>query len=895
MKKILIVLSCVCLAAMILVLGIKVGDYVSSLDQTDDDLAVGPSDMLSFLAEGTSKDTADTSACQSIDTSAYQSMVDSAQATDEADGAGEVFAEKQVLVQFKSGMSAEDAENALQNIDAITTKTISQDDLNQAIPVVVLQVAETSTVAEAVNALSDNESIASVQRNYIYSLADTTTTTQTTGGTSSLTSQSTTIDDPLASKQWQLDDVGCYDAWEYARCSGTVGVAIIDTGCMTGHEDLSANIVGAYNSVTSQTGNDNVSDESSNGHGTHVAGIVAATTNNEIGVSGVSYNAKIIPIKAVNSAGGFDSSGLVSAYNYLLSGSDSEGWSRSDVASQNNVRVVNMSLGGKGGCSSEGSSYDALLLQAVDHADSAGILTVCAAGNYDGGNQYTEYPGDYSTCVSVMNLTSTDTLNSGSNRNVDGVKEGDFGKNICAPGTYIYSTTKDGSYGYKDGTSMASPVVAGIAAMVFAADPTLTPEECKQVLYDTADDLGDEGWDTTYAYGKVDAAAATKKVNTTSLAGAEISAIADAAYTGSAITPTPTVTLNGETLVLGTDYTIEYADNTDPGTATVTVRGTGAYWGRNTTTFVISSYQDDVLSAGSAGEVYTIGTKLDPTHVADIYCRSTADGANVQTWTGNQTPAQRFLVCFHEVDGDLGYYTFENVYSGKVLDVADGGVSSGTNVQQWDSNDSAAQQWVLVDAGSDYWKLRNVGSGCLLDVAESSAADGWNLQIWAADGTSAQQFCLDSCDDGPSSASQAYTIANVLISSRVVDVAYGSMAAGANVWLFDANGTAAQNFTFSYDESSGYYTIRRASDSNKVIDVYDAGEYDGANIQQWDANDSWAQKWAMVKNSDGTFTIYCACNGRCIDLLYGDTANYTNIQCWSSNNTSAQKWSLKTA
>lgn len=217
----------------------------------------------------------------------------------------------------------------------------------------------------------------------------------------------------------------------------------------------------------------------------------------------------MIPVKAAASDGSFYTDGLTNAYDYIIANK-----------STYNIRVVNMSLGGGIDSESEASGDDALL-QKIDAANAAGILTVCAAGNTDSAHNppYYEYPGDYATCLSVINLTSSGSRSSDSNYNTSDVSESSSNgtKDISAPGTSIYSTykTSNSSYTYMNGTSMASPVVAGIAALVFAANDSLTPAQVKSILEETATDLGASGWDRTYGYGEVNALAAVQRAYAT--------------------------------------------------------------------------------------------------------------------------------------------------------------------------------------------------------------------------------------------------------------------------------------------------------------------------------------------------------------------------------------------
>ena len=323
----------------------------------------------------------------------------------------------------------------------------------------------------------------------------------------------TKINDPQASSQWALDSLDMYKAWNIKKCEGAVSVAVIDTGCLTSHEDLRANIKDTYNSVDKTS---TVTDDDPGGHGTHVAGIVSADADNGIGVAGTSYDAGLIIIKSSkldNGSSAFSSAWLAQAYVWLMGDDDNDG---STVAQTHNVRVVNMSLGGKGAVGGDIAANDKALLDKITEAKSKQILTVCAAGNSmaNATPPYDCFPGDYSDCFSIINLlkNSAGTPNDSAGRysvakasNSNFNTAGSTAKDISAPGTDILSTSKTGSYVSKSGTSMASPAVAGVAAMLFAYEPSLTPQNAQTLLEQTATDLGDTGWDSETGYGEVDA------------------------------------------------------------------------------------------------------------------------------------------------------------------------------------------------------------------------------------------------------------------------------------------------------------------------------------------------------------------------------------------------------
>ncbi len=351
--------------------------------------------------------------------------------------------------------------------------------------------------------------------------------------------------DPFAVKQregrsagttnyWWMKATGVFDAWKIQESSASVTVAVLDTGCDVSHKDLSAGqIVGQWNVVDK---NDNVADAL--GHGTHVAGIIAATVNNDKGLAGVSKDARIMPVKLMGSENTTSSDYLLDALHYVM-----------QRAKAYNVRVLNMSIGGSGG-------YDIAALRAIDKAYyTYGILPVMAAGNAssapvdDRGKPkmpYYCFPCDFSEVgVGVINAKSGGSSYSwtsmrhvlSSNYNVKNEKT----KDLAAPGTNIWSTWPSGvaigsgsslsdmpGYGALTGTSMATPVVSGVAALMFAANPRLLPGEAKSVLCTTAQDMAytlsyetvKKGFDAYTGYGFVRADLAVAAARSGFLRGA---------------------------------------------------------------------------------------------------------------------------------------------------------------------------------------------------------------------------------------------------------------------------------------------------------------------------------------------------------------------------------------
>ena len=248
-----------------------------------------------------------------------------------------------------------------------------------------------------------------------------------------------------------------------------VKVAVIDSGVDFKHPDLQAQVLPPYNAVTP------ANSITFDAHGTHVAGIVGATKDNGVGGHGVFPNAKILPIDVFN--GKQTTNDFVIAQGILY-------------AIEQKADIINMSLGGYG----ESPLMEAAVKKALDK----GITIVAAAGNES--TDYYSFPASFEGVISVGSTNERNQLSSFSN----------YGPSVdlVAPGEDIFSTVYDGKKGSSfatfSGTSMASPVVAGVVALLKSKHPDLKPHEIEAILELTAKDLGDRGYDLTYGHGLVD-------------------------------------------------------------------------------------------------------------------------------------------------------------------------------------------------------------------------------------------------------------------------------------------------------------------------------------------------------------------------------------------------------
>ncbi len=434
-------------------------------------------------------------------------------------------AQDTVLIGISAGTDVEEALSTLRK-EGLSSVDVESSEL-LADGVLSIPLAKGASVEDALAELGPSDAVESAQPDYLYQVMG-------DGGKSlvdilfAANNANLLANDPLFQNQWGLQSINAPAAWSLMLergVSAKVGVAVMDSGFAVDHEDLADSIPdGApYNAYYASRGRegDELRDvapgPASTAHGTHVAGIVAATGDNGRGVCGVSRSAQIVPIRVYNYETGSDAgattSALVKAYDYVIENKDKLG-----------IRVVCMSLGV---AYSAPFSPDDLLLSKIDEAFAEGIVTVAAAGNNAYEKPYDCYPGDYETVVSAINLQTASSIGqtgslafedakdvsraASSNRNAPGETD----KNISAPGTRVLSTSTSESYGfgsyqYLSGTSMACPHVAGVLALMFAVSPGLAAQEAVDVLYSSARDIGAEGWDEEYGYGEVDAYGAIK-------------------------------------------------------------------------------------------------------------------------------------------------------------------------------------------------------------------------------------------------------------------------------------------------------------------------------------------------------------------------------------------------
>lgn len=389
------------------------------------------------------------------------------------------FAPGELLIKFESGVSAQSATQTLNRYGATKIRTLYES------PIELWQVPEGKELALATQ-LSTLPNVAQAEPNYIVHAFD------------------TIPYDPFYYKQWAHLIMNSAQGWDVTTGTADVVIAILDSGIDETHPDLAGKLVAGYDFVDNDSNPHDL-----NGHGTHVAGIAAAITDNGTGVAGTSWGARIMPIRVLNAQGSGTGADIIDGINWAVSqGAD----------------VINLSLGGTGS--------SPFTQNTINNAHNQGVFITAAMGNcrekkepYCPEANPTNYPAAYDNVMAVAATGPNDTWASYSQ----------YGPHcdIAAPGGDIQTSWSEGiystmptynaylithygyykNYDYLNGTSQATPHVAGLAALVLSADPTLTPDQVQAIIEANAADLEPAGWDADYGHGRIDVGATLQAFN----------------------------------------------------------------------------------------------------------------------------------------------------------------------------------------------------------------------------------------------------------------------------------------------------------------------------------------------------------------------------------------------
>ncbi len=366
---------------------------------------------------------------------------------DFSDGRHE-YARGRILVEALAGVSADELDKILKPHGGKRRK-LGQSNIN---------------VVELPAGMSEEDAVARLRRNPAFKSVELDRKFKST----------LAVNDPYIGSEWHLNKIGATSAWDTTQGAG-VTIAILDSGVDATHPDLAPNLVPGYNAYSNNLDTADVC-----GHGTAVAGSAAARSNNGAGVASVAGQAKIMPIRIA-----YLDAATNSCYAYASTIAAGITW-----AADHGARIANVSYGPLAG--------NATIQNAAQYMKSKGGLVFISAGN----NGIDENLVPSTTLIAVSATDSTDNKASWSSY-------GNF-VSLAAPGANIWTTSRGGIYQGWNGTSFASPVAAGVAALMMAAAPSLDGAQIEQALFASSVDLGAPGRDPQFGYGRVDANAGVK-------------------------------------------------------------------------------------------------------------------------------------------------------------------------------------------------------------------------------------------------------------------------------------------------------------------------------------------------------------------------------------------------
>jgi thermitase len=361
------------------------------------------------------------------------------------------YAPGELVVRFKASTRETRIDECLRGIDARIRTEIEE--LNT----LVLR-SSPGKIASIYKHVLDCAGVLYVEPNFLLQAAD------------------TIPNDPHWGLQYGLVNIRAPQGWDLTTGSAAVTIAIIDTGVDFGHPDLAGKLVAGYDFV-----NNDADPQDDNGHGTHVAGIAAASSNNGTGIAGVSWGARIMPVKVLNSAAGGTYANTAAGIVWAV---------------DHGAQVINLSLGA--------TDPSSVLEDAISYAHSQGVVIVAAAGN--GNNNFVLYPARYPNVIAVARTNSANNWD-----------DSNYGPEIdlAAPGALIYSTVV-GGYEYKSGSSMSTGFVSGLAAILMGISGNASPDAIEFQMESTALDIEFTGWDEYTGAGliQMDAAIQLALLNT---------------------------------------------------------------------------------------------------------------------------------------------------------------------------------------------------------------------------------------------------------------------------------------------------------------------------------------------------------------------------------------------
>ncbi|MCX5750807.1 MAG: S8 family serine peptidase [Candidatus Saganbacteria bacterium] len=459
-----------------------------------------------------------------------------------------------------------------------------------------------------------------------------------------------TPNDPYLSQQWGITKIAAENGWGIYSGSSTEIIAVVDTGVSYIHEDLTGGKVLLGHDYVN--GDDDPTDD--NGHGTHISGIAGAITDNNKGIAGINWLAKILAIKVL------DSTGHGSTVNVALGVRE---------AADRPAGIINLSLGE--------TTASSVLEDACTYAYNKGCVIVAAAGNSGSSSPF--YPAAYTNVIAVAATDQSDK------RAVWGGESSNYGTwvDISAPGTDIYSTTYNSptSYGLKSGTSMAAPFVSGLAALIKGQHPTWGQAEITAKIQTTADNIDslNPGYEGKLGSGRI---------NVGNALGGFLAYIA---------TPSRNSAINGTVPIRGyatgegfTSYKVEYLYG-------ATTEGSWIQIGTTHTSPVGNGLLETWSTIPNKNGIYTlkltVSASIELTHTINVTLNNSA--AIVGESLGGPNPFSpksggNYTIYYQlATDATVSIYIFD--ITGNLLWKRTESQSSGPNYVLWDGKNAAGE------------------------------------------------------------------------------------------------------------------------------------------------------------------------------------------------------------
>lgn len=846
----------------------------------------------------------------------------------------------EVLVRVREGCAAGEVEARLRALGLFEVTGVTAGELTSGF--LQLRLANGVSVPQAVRALEEaagqnGESVLlGAEPNYVL-YADGVAGASAFPLAGGVSAQAILTDDPYVADGtlWNLDAIGVYDAWDEARAEGRVTVAVVDEGFTASHEDLAANVKDTRWIAASESADaTDVSGRAA--HGTHVAGIAAAVADNGKGVAGVSYNAQLMLLKIADSRGNMSAADLTRAIDYVCE--------YAAAHPQDALRVMNLSVGTY---SAEEPEMSGVLYDAIARAREAGIVTVCAACNAsrystESGTKsvsvpFYAFPADYDNVVSVIALRQSDEVEGGvvrlasSNYNMEGQRA----KDVSAPGNDIWSTYTDPLYSNaKSGTSMASPHVAGVLALMFAANPELSADNAvgllrstaQDVRYENGDEVAGEGWDRYTGYGMANAPAAVEMAEAAAYLGGDEHLLVGE----SAACQLPVQTASRE-------LAWAWASSDEGVASVVQVAGDEGGSGGGA---VMSEVAVKCLSPGVAKITATSGAHAlsktvtvygEPviTGAAELEVGADAeyavDAGAEGDWEWSSSDAS-VLAIASDAAGEEGASASDDAAS---EGVSEAGASDSGAAASADAADAAGA------AESSRCEVRAVGAGeayltatlkanaaitasvrvevaaVLAPAGEDAAAGAEEASSGAAE-TGASEVAGDAAPEPswsgasrlPVGASAAYTVSNgrmaVLSGSANATLSgtklVGKKAGKVKLALLDANGKRCAAKTVRVYKLSGKWVLASAAKASLALDVRNASKKDGAKLVAWKKAAAGTRRSQLFKFSalaSGKYAIVSVNSHKLVRVLGKARANGALVGQKGTAAAKSAQWKLQ--